>query len=76
MGLDSVGNVHGIVTGKAETASVPTQTNSSVSAILNVSVLVKKWLPTSYLLKVTTSCVILLHQKLWCGTPFPHKYKI
>ena len=41
------------------------QTKLRVSAILNVSILVEKWLLTGYLLKVALNCAILSTVVVW-----------
>ena len=51
-------------------------TKLSVSSLLNISMSVEKWLPTGYLLKVTTNCVVLWNQKSWCSTLSLYKNKI
>ena len=49
---------------KPRLAVASNQTKLSVSAIVNVSMSVEKWILTGYLLKVAANCAILGNQKL------------
>ena len=48
MGLDSGGHVLGSMTGKNKTDDGSGKTKLSVSAMLNISMFVEKWLLTGY----------------------------